>query len=216
MYSELETRLITSMKNLDEDQVYLSIERLLNEGYDKYQIYTLLDKGTIEVGRLFEEGEYFIADLIVSGIIYADVVTTFSLIDTSPDTDKVGHVLIGVVEADIHEIGKDIICNHLRSEGFQVTDLGVDVPPAQFIEAAHRLHPDIIALSGVMAASVGHMENTVKQLELAGVRSFASIVIGGACVNESVAKIINADAWAKTPYETVKTCLAMVKNNEPK
>lgn len=209
-----EKSLIDAMKRLDEDMVLSSVCQLIEHGYDKYAIFNLLDAGTLEVGKLFENGEYFIADLIVSGNIYADVINYFDLSKSHSNTNIIGTVLIGVVQGDIHEIGKDIICNHLRSEGFQVTDLGIDVCPERFLDAALKLRPDIIALSGIMANSIGMITNTIRCLEQAGVRDFASILIGGACIDEKICALLQADGWAKTPMNTLNFCLAKIKEKE--
>ena len=211
MRSDLEELLINSMKCLDEDQVMSATWKLLEEEYSKYEIFNLLDAGSREVGKLFEKGDYFIADLIVSGNIYADVINYFNLSASRPTDHTIGSVLIGVVQGDIHEIGKDIISNHLRSESFQVTDLGVDVSPEDFSAAALKIRPDIIALSGVMASSAQAMGQTIHQLEQSGVRKFSSILIGGACVSKEICNLVHADGWSKTPMDTLNFCMSTVK-----
>lgn len=211
MRPDLEKLLINSMKCLDEDQVMSATWQLLEEEYSKYEIFNLLDEGSREVGRLFEKGDYFIADLIVSGNIYANVINYFNLSASRPTDHVIGTVLIGVVQGDIHEIGKDIISNHLRSESFQVVDLGVDVSPEDFSRAALKTHPNIIALSGVMASSAQVMGQTIQHLEQRGIRNFSSILIGGACVSEEICNIIHADGWAQTPMDTLNFCLSKVK-----
>lgn len=207
----LETRLIEAMEHLDEDTVINLTCQLLKYDYSKYDIFKLLDAGSRKVGKKFEKGEYFIADLIVSGNIYANVIDSCNLAAFQPTNPVIGSVLIGVVQADIHEIGKDIVCSQLRSEAFSVTDLGVDVSPEEFVDVALRLRPDVVALSGIMANSVNMMAYTIRCLDQAGVRSFASILIGGACVNEDICKLTSADGWSRIPMDTLNFCLNTVK-----
>ena len=108
------------------------------------------------------------------------------------------------------------MCNFLRAEGFQVIDLGVDVSPDRFIAAAMRHRPDVIALSGVLAYSVIEMGNTVSALRGAGVGDYASILIGGVVTNENARLSTGADAFARTPVETLQYCLAHIRERKDK
>lgn len=211
MNNALCNSLVDAMARLDEDLVLAVAGELVRQGYDKYSILRLLDQGASQVGRLFEKGEYFIADLIVSGGIYTEVLSELNFNECDREDNSVGTVVIGVVRSDIHDIGKDIICSLLRSEGFRVIDLGVDASPDKFVAAALRYRPVVVAMSGVLAYSAIEMGTVIQALENAGVRGFSSLLIGGVCTSPEVCEAVRADAWAHNPMDTVDYCLEQVR-----
>ena len=209
--NDLHTRLVNAMEALDEDTVLACAGQLLEQGCDKYTLFRLLDQGSSRVGYKFEQGEYFLADLIVAGGIYSNVLSAFHFCQTDRSDNYIGTVLIGVVRSDIHDIGKDIIVSLLRTEGFRVIDLGVDVEPEKFVAAALQYKPLVVAMSGVLAYSVIEMGNTIQALRRAGVGDFASLLIGGVVTDESSRAATGADAFARAPMETLNYCLSKVK-----
>ena len=211
MENVLHDRLVYAMETLDEDAVIDCAAKLLEDGCDKYTLFRLLDQGSSRVGYKFEQGEYFLADLIVAGGIYSNVLSEFDFRQSDRPTDYIGTVVIGVVRSDIHDIGKDIVISLLRTEGFRVIDLGVDVAPEQFVAAALQYKPDVVALSGVLAYSVVEMGHAISAMKTAGVGYFASFLIGGVVTDETSRIAAGADAFAREPMETLNYCLARVK-----
>ena len=211
MENNLQERLVDAMEQLDEDAVMECAAALLESGADRYTLFSLLDQGSSRVGYKFETGEYFLADLIVAGGIYSEVLSRFHFDNEDRTGETIGAVVIGVVRSDIHDIGKDIICNLLRANGFRVIDLGVDVSPDRFVSAALQYRPCTVAMSGVLAYSIIEMGNTVHALRGAGVGDFASLLIGGVATDENARLATGADAFAREPMETLNFCLASLE-----
>ena len=205
--------LVLAMENLDEKAVKSRVIRLLNDGASSHTIMYTLNSGMFLVGKKFEIGEYFLADLVVSGIIYREALDLIDI--TSKEMHRtIGKVLIGVVVDDIHDIGKDIVSGTLRGGGFEVIDLGTDVSSERFVEAALLHRPDIIALSGAMSFAFEGIRNTIEQLTTAGVREFAKIIAGGNCINKSANHLLNVDGYGDDPVETLVICRELLKINE--
>lgn len=211
MENNLPERLVDAMEQLDEDAVMECAAALLESGADRYTLFSLLDQGSSRVGYKFETGEYFLADLIVAGGIYSEVLSRFRFDNEDRTGETIGTVVIGVVRSDIHDIGKDIICNLLRANEFRVIDLGVDVSPDRFVSAALQYRPCTVAMSGVLAYSIIEMGNTVHALRGAGVGDFASLLIGGVATDENARLATGADAFAREPMETLNFCLASLE-----
>jgi 5-methyltetrahydrofolate--homocysteine methyltransferase len=114
-----------------------------------------------------------------------------------PDRERHGKVLIGTVEGDIHDIGKNIVSFMLDVNGFEVLDLGVDVPPQKFVEAIKEFQPQVVALSGFLTLSFNAMKNIVAAIDSAGLRDKVKIIIGGGQINEEVKEYANADGYGK-------------------
>lgn len=204
--------LIEAMQELDEDNVLSGVCQLLEHGVAHQDIMQILNQGMQNVGVLFEKGDYFLADLIVSGIIYRKALELLGPENSSAEAGTVGHAMIGVVKNDIHDIGKDIIVSALHAEGYRVTDIGADVVSEQFVEAALEKRPDLILLCGAMTFAVGEMRKTIKQLDEANVRSFAKIIVGGQGVSEQESRDMKADAYSQGPMELLEICRRLMNN----
>lgn len=201
-----------AMEDLDDDRVNALIHALLTANADRLLIQDALNDGIYQVGKRFENGEYFLADLIVSGVIYQEALALFTDPAREPEGDCLGTVVIGVGENDIHDIGKNIICSTLKAAGFHVIDLGVDLKPEIFADAVARYNPDILAMSGVMGSTLESMAATVALLTANHLRSRVSIVIGGHCITAGNPQLVGADFVATTPMETVTFCKSVVRN----
>jgi corrinoid protein of di/trimethylamine methyltransferase len=161
----------------------------------------ILEKGLIagmkEVGRLFSSKEYFVPEvLMASEAFYAG----FDLINPLLKKDKTkekGKIVIGVVEGDIHDIGKNIVKVMLEASGYQVVDLGKDVPMEKFIEAVTRENPKVLAMSALMTTTMMKMKDVVKGLEQKKLRNKVKVIIGGAPANNDFAKKIGADGYGE-------------------
>ena len=203
---DLSQTLITAMADLNEDLVVETVRNMIAAGQSSEQIQYDLNTGIAAVGTRFEQGEYFIADLIVSGMIYRSALLEQEPLRPESAPRPRGKVIIGVVAGDIHDIGKDIIVSLLRAERFDVVDLGIDVKPERFIHAVRNYEPDILLLSGVLSTAQDSMAKTVALLEKEGLRSQVKLLIGGLCTSQYLMQAVQADGWAYDSKETVRFC----------
>lgn len=198
--------LVNAMTELNDEGVMDCIQKLIDSGVSVNAIQMSLNTGVTNVGKRFETGEYFIADLIVSGMIYRDALRLLMPVMGGSRIMPIGRVVIGVVEGDIHDIGKDIVVSLLRSEHFEVIDLGVDVKPERFAYAIRTYRPDVLLMSGVLTLARESMKKTTDLLSQENLRSQVAILIGGLCAGEFQRAWVGADGWAYDPMETVAFC----------
>ena len=172
----------------------LDLKNILNEG---------VIKAAEEVGILYEKEEYFLADLLMTGdaLKAAMEILKTKLLEQS-DIKPQGNILIGTVQGDVHDIGKSLVVSLLRGQGFDVVDLGSDVPPEKFVEKAKEINPDIIGLSGLLTMSISKMHETILLLKKAVIPS--KIIIGGGIVSKDSCAMIGADDCAKDGWEGIK------------
>ena len=156
-----------------------------------------------EVGRLFEAGEYFLPEMLASGLAMKSCMARLApqLAKQGQATTK-GQVVLGTVKGDVHDIGKNLVGLMLEGAGFQVTDLGTDVPRAKFVEAAHQA--DIIGLSGLVSTTIPEMGDVIKALSEANVRDRVKVMVGGAPVTQEFADQIGADGFSKDAAAAVR------------
>lgn len=200
--------LAQAMGELDEDTVKELLEQVMAEGGgDAGKAMDACQKGMDTVGKLFEEGEYFVGDLIYAGELMTDAVETLkdALVGTE-SAGKKAKMILCTVKDDLHDIGKNIVRSMLEAGGFEVMDLGIDVPPQKVVEAAKSEGISIIALSGVLTLALDSMKATVQAFSDAGMRDQVKIIIGGAPVSEDACRAIGADEWAHSPQKTVSVC----------
>lgn len=169
---------------------------------------TLLQDGLMaamrEVGRLFEDREIYVPEMLVSAHAMRASLEILRPHLLDADVHASGRVAIGTVEGDLHDIGKNLVAMMLQGSGFEVEDLGVDVYPARFVQAA-RDGADVIAMSALLTTTMPNMLNVVEALRDAGVRDQVRIVIGGAPITQSYCDEIGADGYAKTASSAVRT-----------
>jgi len=214
--TEVESKLVDSFGQLDETSTLDAVKLLLDEGYTSYALLELLNRGASIVGDIFENGEYYIADLIASGILYTHAMELLDLAGDGSGENK-GVILIGVMQHDVHDIGKDIVCSVLKSDGFTVIDLGVDVKGENILAAALEQRPDIVALAGTLSFSTVEMERVVSLLRNEETLQKTPIIIGGACASDFVKDQVGADAYVNTPLDTLDYCnerVRLMRGNE--
>ena len=192
----------TIIEGFSEDVTDL-VKQALNEQINPKRILDeAIISGAEEVGRKYENGEYFLADMLLA----ADAINiSMDLIKSKLDegsNQTQGKLLIGTPEGDLHDIGKSLIVALLQGQGFDVVDLGVDVPPEKFVEAAKKENPDIIGLSGLLTVTISKMTETVDLIKRQGIK--AKIILGGGILSEQTCEHIGADAWTKDGWEGVK------------
>ena len=163
-----------------------------------------------EVGRLFENGEYFVPEMLIAARAMQSGLKLLKphLIDTG--VAAVGRVVIGTVSGDLHDIGKNLVGMMLEGTGFEVIDLGTDIKPETFLQAVQEQKPDIVAMSALLTTTMQNMEVTLKALEAAGLRQQVKVIIGGAPVTEAYANKIGADGYAPDASIAVKLARALI------
>ena len=200
--------LANAMGELDEDTVKELLEQVMAEGgAGAGKAMEACQKGMDTVGKLFEEGEYFVGDLIYAGELMTDAVAILKdALVTGESSGSKTKMILCTVKDDLHDIGKNIVRSMLEANGFDVLDLGIDCPAEKVVETAKAEGIKIIALSGVLTLALDSMKATVDALKAAGLD--VKVIIGGAPVSAEACKNIGADEWAHSPQKTVATCKA--------
>ena len=206
--------LTQAMGNLKEDEVLAMLKDFIKGNPTEAEVQEALkacQDGMIIVGNLFEKGDYYIGDLMYAGELLNKVVSQVKPIIGSKSGKTAGKIVLGTVHDDLHDIGKNIFKNMAETAGFEVFDLGIDVPVAAFVEKVKEVKPDIVGMSGVLTMAINSMKDTVDGLKKAGLRDKVKITIGGACASQEAMAVSGADAWSTNAAGGVKVCLDWVK-----
>lgn len=181
----------------DNASVQQNVAQLLDAGTSASSILNdALIPAMAEVGRLFEEGEYFIPEMLISARAMKSAMALLKPHLQQSDVKFTGKVVIGTVKGDLHDIGKNLVGLMLEGAGFQVKDLGSDVPPEKYVEAVNETGADIVAMSALLTTTMVQMKATIAALEAAGVRDRVKVMVGGAPVTDNFARQIGADGYA--------------------
>ena len=201
---ELLTKLAAAVVDMDEELTVATAHESLSAGVDAYEaIDTGLSRGMERAGQLFEEEEYFIPELLMcSDAMYAGLDVLKPHLKASGE--KKGTVVIGVIEGDTHDIGKNMVRIMLETGGFEVHDLGRDVPPRLFVDKAKEVNATIIALSTLMTTTMDGMGQVVRLLQEENIRDGYKVMVGGGPISPGFAKRIGADGYAVNAAEAVK------------
>ena len=155
-----------------------------------------------EVGRLFEEGEYFVPEMLIAARAMKAGLTILQPLLVDSGVEPAGKVAVGTVKGDLHDIGKNLVAMMLEGAGFEIVDLGTDVTPEQFVEAV-KDGVDIVGLSALLTTTMPSMETTIKEIESAGLRDQVKVIIGGAPVTAEYSDQIGADGFAPDASQAV-------------
>jgi 5-methyltetrahydrofolate--homocysteine methyltransferase len=181
----------------DMHLVEAKVQEALDEGVAASEI---LNEGLIkamgEVGRLFEEGEYFVPEMLIAARAMKAGLAVLKPKLVDADIKPVGKVAAGTVKGDLHDIGKNLVCMMLEGAGFEILDLGTDVGPEQFVDSVKSQGVGVICMSALLTTTMPNMKNTVDALTEAGVRDSVKVLIGGAPVTQAYADEIGADGYA--------------------
>ena len=202
--------------DLDEDIVLELVRQRLNAGDNPLQIIDECNEGMREVGLRYENGEYFVAGLIMSGEIFREVVEIVQpFLVQRADGKVLGRILVGTVSGDIHDIGKNMFGMLLACHGFEVIDLGVDVPPDVFASKTVEIKPDIVGLSGLITASFETMKETITVLrdEAQKHKLTFPILIGGGMSDDQIRQYVGADYWMPDAMAGVRLCEELLTNH---
>lgn len=190
--------LTKAVADLEEEKAIKLVKNRLAKGEDPNQILTDSREGMETVGKRFGAGEYFLPELVYSAEIFKQIAEIVKpKLKKAVQTKHIGKVIIGTVAGDIHDIGKDIVSFMLDMNGFEVYDLGVDVPPQKFVDKIKETKAPIVALSGFLTLAFDSMKETVDAIKKAGLRSKVKIMIGGGQIDEEIQKFAGADAYGK-------------------
>ncbi len=195
---------------LKEEEALLAIEAHLLAGVDPTDILHACQKGMRMVGARHERGQYFIAGLIMGGEIMRQALDLLKPVIIQASCGKTsGRVLLGTIEGDIHDIGKNLFKDLLECHGFSVKDLGVDVPPAEFLTAEASFRPHLVAASALITDSFPHLRELVEMFDKTsrqGPERRPIILIGGGQVDERVFRMSGADYWAEDAFSGITIC----------
>ena len=205
MQEELFSRIV----DMDEEGSIKLAKEYLEGGGDPQKLLETCRNAMGVIGEKFEKGEYFLSELILGGEIFTSIMEFTLPHIKEGETEKLGKIMLGTVKDDIHNIGKDIFKAFAEAAGFEVVDIGVDVPVETFVEKAKELKPDIIGMSCLITAGITSMKKTVEALKAAGITD-AKIIIGGGRMDEEVKQLAEADAWADDAAKGVRLCKELV------
>jgi methanogenic corrinoid protein MtbC1 len=190
--------LVKTLADLKEQEVIKIVEDRLNAKEDPLRILEDARKGMEIVGKRFASSEYFIPDLVYSGEILRTVTDMVKpKLSKAGEMKRAGKIVFGTVAGDIHDIGKDIVVFMLDVNGFEVYDLGVDVPAQKFVDKVKETGASIVGLSGFLTLAFGSMKQIVEAIQAAGLRDKVKVMIGGGQITEEVRKYTCADAYGK-------------------
>lgn len=198
---------------MEDEEIADLCKEYLAEGYDPEEaIFNGLIKGMNEAGKLFEEEEYYISDILIcSDAMYNGINVLKEKID-SHEEDNLATAVIGVVEGDTHDIGKNLVKLMLETAGFKMIDLGKDVPVEKFVDQAIENEADFIMMSTLMTTTMDNMKRVIDILNERSIRDQFKVMIGGGPVSESFAKDIGADAYSENATEAVKVAKKLLEN----
>lgn len=197
--------------NGEMDEVPGHVTAALQAGLDPA---TILNQGMIgamqEVGRLFEEGEYFVPEMLIAARTMQDGLALLKPHLVEANVQSAGKVVLGTVKGDLHDIGKNLVAMMLEGAAFEIVDLGVDVSPEKFVEAVKAHQPQIVGLSALLTTTMPSMRTTIDALKAAGVRDQVKVIVGGAPITEAYAHDIGADGFAPDASRAVKLTKSLV------
>lgn len=206
----LRDEFVRALADLEEQRVIEIAKKRIDNKEDPFKILEDIRKATEIIGKRFEEGRYFVSDLIMAGEILKQVMEILKPLLGERKAESRGKVVIGSVEGDVHDIGKNIVIALLEAEGFEVIDLGVDQPPQAFVDAIKQHNPQVVGLSGLLTEAIESMKKTVDAIKEAGLRDRVKIIVGGGRTSEEVRAYTQADEWADDAAVGVKKIKALV------
>jgi len=208
--TEQEKHLVEWLADMNEDDAFaLAKKMLLEEGANPIRVLELCREAMDVVGKRFEQGEYFLPELVLAGEMLENIgAIAKPLIKQGPggEPKKLAKVLIGTVHGDLHDIGKNIVTFMLDINGFEVKDIGIDVPVKTFLDEINDFKPDVVGLSGFLTLAFDSMKETIAAIQDAGLRDKLKIMIGGGQVDEAVRSYTGADAYGTNAIEAVSLC----------
>jgi 5-methyltetrahydrofolate--homocysteine methyltransferase len=209
---ELVKKVYSGVLEGQHKQVVVDVQAALDSGVNPV---TLLNEGMIaamaEVGRLFEIGEYYVPEMLISARAMQSGLAVLKPLLKEADVKPAGKVIIGTVKGDLHDIGKNLVAMMLEGAGFEIKDMGTDVSPEKFVEEVKGGGVDVVALSALLTTTMPNMKTTIDALKAAGLRDKVKVMIGGAPVTDSYAQQIGADGYSPDASRAVNLAKSLVK-----
>jgi methylmalonyl-CoA mutase cobalamin-binding domain/chain len=200
-------QLAVAVADLDEVKALQLVDAILSDSPESAaEAIEAIQAGMDQVGDRFQEGEYFLAEMIFAAEIVKQVMPRLTAALNTGEHKSIGRIVIGTVQGDIHDIGKNLIAVMMTAAGFEVIDLGIDVWPQRFVEAIREHQPLIVGLSGLLTLSIDPMQDTVEAIQEAGLRDQVKIIIGGNPITEHIHTLVGSDAWTNNAAEGVAIC----------
>ncbi len=201
--------LLNAMADLDEDSALTLVKEKLQAGYTPLEIVEHCKRGVEIIGKRYSEGEYFLSDLIMSEEIFKSIMNIIEPFIPENVSNNGYSIVLGTIEGDIHDLGKNIVRYLLSSSGFKVYDLGVDVSPEEFVRVLNETKAPILGISVLLSFCVGSIKKVVDLLEEAGLRDQVKVVVGGYPVNELVKEYTGVDYYANDVTKVYEICQAL-------
>jgi methanogenic corrinoid protein MtbC1 len=200
----MQEQLVHAIADMREEEALELVREMVEGGTDPLVILDAVKQAMAIVGQRYEEGTYFLPELMLSGEMLNQVTEILKpALAKLPEVKREGKVLMGTVEGDIHDIGKNIVTFMLDVNGFEVLDLGVDVPPQKYVEAIGDFEPQVVGLSGFLTLAFDTMKETVDAIKAAGLRDQVKIMVGGGQMDEQVRAYTGADAYGRDAMAAV-------------
>jgi 5-methyltetrahydrofolate--homocysteine methyltransferase len=198
--------LVDAMVGMKEQEAISIAKGLVDKGTDPLEIFGACREAMDAVGKRFEKGEFFLPELMMAGEMLRQISELIKPLmkEEAKSGGDAGKVIIATVAGDIHDIGKDIVVLMLDVNGFDVLDLGIDVPADKIVDAIKDFQPSVVGLSGFLTLAFDSMKETVEKIKDAGLRDNIKIMIGGGQIDEEIVKHSGADAFGKDAMEAVK------------
>jgi len=190
------------------DQMKSHVQSALAEGTSPLQILESMRQGLSTAGRKYERGEYFLSELIMSGIMAQELSAMLKPYLQKDGGQFLARIAIGTVKGDLHDIGKNLVSTMLSSAGFEIHDLGVDVPPEKFVEVVEKEKPSMIAMSCLLTVAMDTMRNVMDQLAESGLRTQVKVLAGGRPITSDFVARIGADGYAADAIEAASVAKA--------
>ncbi len=191
-------KLVDAIAEMREQEALAIAKEMVESGSDPMEILDSAREAMGIVGQRYEKGTYFLPELILSGVMLNQIAEIVKpVLAEATEVERHGKVVIGTVEGDIHDIGKDIVVFMLDVNGFDVMDLGIDVPPQKFVEAIKEFEPQVVGLSGFLNLAFDSMRDTVDAIKTAGLRDKVKIMIGGGQMSDAIRDHAGADAYGQ-------------------
>jgi dimethylamine corrinoid protein len=205
-------QLTRALAELEEPKALELVDQIVAESPESAgEAIDAIQAGMDEVGKRYQEGDYFLAEMIFAAEVVKQAMPRLTAVMAAEDRKSLGRVLLGTVKGDLHDIGKNLISVMMTAVGFEVVDLGIDVPPERFVQAIKEKKPQIVGLSGLLTLSVESMVDTVAAIQEAGLRDKVKVIIGGNPVTEHIHGVVGSDAWTNNAAEGLEICQGWVE-----
>lgn len=210
----MDDELLNALADLDEEKTIELVKKRLNEGDSPLNVVELCQRGVEVVGKRYCKGDYYLSDLIMSEEILKEVMVILEPLITSDIPSNGMTIILGTIEGDIHDLGKNIIHYMLKSSGFNVVDLGVDVSPEAFVQAVNETKAPVLGISVLLSFCISAVKKVVDLLTDAGLRDQVKIIVGGYPVNEIVKDYTGVDYYTNDITKLFEIC-QMLKYGVP-